>query len=113
MRVFSEPRGRGLGGFWRIDQIVASGPNLPFIRYSDAALQAVGGDIRCACEFELNLNSHIRDEAALCVSNLNDRFLHSIGVPSLRKNRPSEFALIMSTSEHVVKSSGRREPISR
>lgn len=64
MRVFVEPRGRGLGGFWSIDQIVASGPQLPFIRRLEVALQSVEGDIRCACEFGLNLNSQTADQAA-------------------------------------------------
>ena len=40
---------------------VARGPQLPFIRRLEVALQSVEGDIRCACEFGLNLNSQTAD----------------------------------------------------
>lgn len=40
-------------------RIVAFGPKLPSIDHMDAASQSFERDIRCTCEIEPNLNSHI------------------------------------------------------
>ena len=44
---------------------VNHGPKRTFIRDSDAALQSVETDIRCACEIKPDPNSHIADSAAV------------------------------------------------
>ena len=42
-----------------------------------------------------------------------ERRCHGYGLPSLRTNAPSRLLLIRSMSEHVVRSSGWREPTSK